>query len=256
MANVKKICRLDELKDFCCCYCWAIEAHVHTVGIVVRNSELPYSYHLCPTMPYLLGFWYFLPRTVIRSPNQKVSTLTQITEDFTDSVPKASPNDISLAMWYVLSRGKQRGRNVGSSKENEYINLERPPATLPHPPLPPQKSTSSYIGSTYCTKLLPYHRHPFGPVQQSYLGFPNKTSLFIPNRKKNTTNFSSPSIDSSPGRGEGGFTSKDLQVTKRKSRIPCFANLRTVKVRMKNPPEKGKRKKNKKERKTWNAMWA
>lgn len=61
VANVKKICRLDELKDFCCCYCWAIEAHVHTVGIVVRNSELPYSYHVCPTMPYLLGFWYFLP---------------------------------------------------------------------------------------------------------------------------------------------------------------------------------------------------
>lgn len=138
VANVKKNCRLDELKDIGCCYCWAIEAHVHAVGIVVRNSELPYSYHLCPTMPYLLGFCYFLPRTVIRSPNQKVSTLTQITEDFTDSVPKASPNDISLAMWYVLSRGKQRGRNVGSSKENEYINLERPPATLPHPPLPPR----------------------------------------------------------------------------------------------------------------------
>lgn len=61
VANVKKNCRLDGLKDTCCCYCWAIEAHVHTVGIVVRNSELPYSYHVCPTMPYLLGFWYFLP---------------------------------------------------------------------------------------------------------------------------------------------------------------------------------------------------
>lgn len=61
VANVKKNCRLDELKDIGCCYCWAIEAHVHTVGIVVRNSELPYSYHVCPTMPYLLGFWYFLP---------------------------------------------------------------------------------------------------------------------------------------------------------------------------------------------------
>lgn len=41
VANVKKICRLDELKDIGGCYCWAIEAHVHTVGIVVRNSELP-----------------------------------------------------------------------------------------------------------------------------------------------------------------------------------------------------------------------
>lgn len=177
MANVKKNCRLDELKDIGGCYCWAIEAHVHTVGMVVRNSELPYSYHLCPTMPYLLGFWYFLPRTVIRSPNQKVSTLTQITEDFTDSVPKASPNDISLAMWYVLSRGKQRGRNVGSSKENEYINLERPPATF-SPPSP----QSSYIGSTYCTKLLTIDLPSV--LYNNRIGFPNKTSLFIPNRKK------------------------------------------------------------------------
>lgn len=76
VANVKKNCRLDELKDTCCCYCWAIEAHVHTVGIVVRNSELPYSYHLCPTMPYLLGFWYFLPRTVILGARTKKSRLS------------------------------------------------------------------------------------------------------------------------------------------------------------------------------------
>lgn len=32
VANVKKNCRLDGLKDTCCCYCWAIEAHVRTYG--------------------------------------------------------------------------------------------------------------------------------------------------------------------------------------------------------------------------------
>lgn len=115
-------------------------------------------------------------------------------------------------------------------------------------PQPPPRSTSGYIPRyylLYLTNLLTIDL-PSVVVQQSHWFPPIKNLPSYLTEKKNITNLSSPSMYSSPGGGGvRGVHFRSFPGNKRKSRIPCFANLRTVKKKEKT--EKARREKEKKD---------